>query len=337
MQLSDHACFLVLKGHYARAHTKYDAAIAAAAEQASLAGRSDNCLVLAGLRIFSLQAEPCFAEEDTLSREAFDAVEARLEEVRATLCRRRDAGTLGRGRCSPLEERWCVRFMTMGLECLRTPTLQWSRSLAREGVPSGRHTVDSGALGFALYREFLDRQLCLPLAALQKELIAEDEALARWQRAAEDVVAAAGLLATLQNGDAARKVFTDVTKRLRLCAGGYAPVAGPVWRAAVAAAQRTLEQYCRLSSDEAAAAAQKTAQVQARFRDFDAASAAAAAATTLRTCELESCGAREAHPLHFKVCAGCRRAAYCSREHQAADWRAHKAACKAARADNDAS
>jgi hypothetical protein len=39
----------------------------------------------------------------------------------------------------------------------------------------------------------------------------------------------------------------------------------------------------------------------------------------------------EAHPAHFKACAACRIAAYCSKEeHQAADW-CCKAACKAAR------
>ena len=51
----------------------------------------------------------------------------------------------------------------------------------------------------------------------------------------------------------------------------------------------------------------------------------------LRNCTLASCGAREAHPQHFKACAACRSVVYCSREHQVADWPAHKAACKAAR------
>ena len=51
----------------------------------------------------------------------------------------------------------------------------------------------------------------------------------------------------------------------------------------------------------------------------------------LRSCSLAGCGAKEAHPQHFKRCAACRTVAYCSREHQVADWPAHKAACKAAR------
>ncbi len=59
--------------------------------------------------------------------------------------------------------------------------------------------------------------------------------------------------------------------------------------------------------------------------------AAAAAAPGLRHCALASCNAREAHPDHFKSCAACRKVEYCCKEHQAEDWPAHKAACKATR------
>ena len=51
----------------------------------------------------------------------------------------------------------------------------------------------------------------------------------------------------------------------------------------------------------------------------------------LRTCALRGCGAREAHPTHFKSCAACRAVVYCCREHQVAGWPGHKKACKAAR------
>jgi hypothetical protein len=68
-----------------------------------------------------------------------------------------------------------------------------------------------------------------------------------------------------------------------------------------------------------------------------------AAATSLerRSCGLASCGAREAHPDHFKSCAACRGPVYCCKEHQTEHWPSHKAACKAARkaaaaADDDA-
>jgi hypothetical protein len=57
----------------------------------------------------------------------------------------------------------------------------------------------------------------------------------------------------------------------------------------------------------------------------------------LRTCALPGCGAKEAHPAHFKSCAACRGVVYCSKEHQMVDWRrSHKAACKAARKKTNA-
>ena len=51
----------------------------------------------------------------------------------------------------------------------------------------------------------------------------------------------------------------------------------------------------------------------------------------LRTCALPGCGAKEAHPAHFKSCAACRAVVYCCREHQVEGWSGHKRACKAAR------
>jgi hypothetical protein len=62
-----------------------------------------------------------------------------------------------------------------------------------------------------------------------------------------------------------------------------------------------------------------------------AVAAARMAARTLRGCSLAACAARETYPAQFKHCGACKAAAYCSKEHQTADWPAHKAACKAAR------
>jgi hypothetical protein len=45
-------------------------------------------------------------------------------------------------------------------------------------------------------------------------------------------------------------------------------------------------------------------------RAFEGVAAAAAAAPGLRSCALASCGAREAHPSHFKSCAAYRTPAY---------------------------
>ena len=54
-------------------------------------------------------------------------------------------------------------------------------------------------------------------------------------------------------------------------------------------------------------------------------------APDLRSCALPGCGAKEAHPAHFKSCAACRTVVYCCREHKVAAWPGHKKACKAAR------
>jgi len=57
---------------------------------------------------------------------------------------------------------------------------------------------------------------------------------------------------------------------------------------------------------------------------------AAMAAPGLRSCALAGCGAKEAHPQHFKSCAACRTVVYCCREHQVEGWPSHKKACNAA-------
>ena len=68
------------------------------------------------------------------------------------------------------------------------------------------------------------------------------------------------------------------------------------------------------------------------LRDMQAAAIdAAMAAPGLRSCALAGCGAKEAHPQHFKRCSACKLVVYCSKEHQLEAWPAHKAACKAAR------
>ena len=58
---------------------------------------------------------------------------------------------------------------------------------------------------------------------------------------------------------------------------------------------------------------------------------ATAAQHGLHECSLAGCAAREVHAWQFKRCAACKLAQYCCKEHQVADWPAHKAACKAAR------
>jgi len=77
---------------------------------------------------------------------------------------------------------------------------------------------------------------------------------------------------------------------------------------------------------------QQRKQSTASERDNRAAAIhAALTAPGLRSCALAGCGAKEAHPQHFKRCSACQAVVYCSKEHQLEAWPAHKAACKAAR------
>ena len=45
-------------------------------------------------------------------------------------------------------------------------------------------------------------------------------------------------------------------------------------------------------------------------------------------CALPSCDKAEQRDGDFKLCATCKEAKYCSKEHQAADWKRHKKECK---------
>jgi hypothetical protein len=108
---------------------------------------------------------------------------------------------------------------------------------------------------------------------------------------------------------------------------------------------RLLETWRRLESTGLVAEEQLCGSVfqynKQRAEAVQRAQTAAAVAPGLRRCGLASCGAREAHPSHFKSCAACRIPVYCCKEHQTEHWPAHKAACKAARKaaeqQNDAS
>ncbi len=74
-----------------------------------------------------------------------------------------------------------------------------------------------------------------------------------------------------------------------------------------------------------------SATSNATFEASRVAAEAEVAARGLRACSLPSCGAREAHVSHYKLCGACKTAVYCSKAHQTEDWKRHKVECKAAR------
>ena len=49
----------------------------------------------------------------------------------------------------------------------------------------------------------------------------------------------------------------------------------------------------------------------------------------LRPCAHAVCGATEAHVGQFKLCAACKKVAYCGRDCQQTAWKQHKAECRA--------
>ena len=106
-----------------------------------------------------------------------------------------------------------------------------------------------------------------------------------------------------------------------------------------AAGARLLAGWQRMSEAGVAEHPWMTSQVAIRRKkdqELLHAAAAASAEPGLRPCALASCGAREAHPEHFKACAGCRVPVYCCIQHQRDDWPRHKASCRVARQRRDA-
>jgi len=107
----------------------------------------------------------------------------------------------------------------------------------------------------------------------------------------------------------------------------------PVWRDRVTRAEARLRQSGVLAERELedVSIAQRRAELEEDRERADQKRADAAASGLLKSCALASCGAKEAHVSHFGKCGSCKTVAYCCRDHQQADWPAHKAACKAAR------
>jgi len=107
----------------------------------------------------------------------------------------------------------------------------------------------------------------------------------------------------------------------------------PMWRERLSRAHERLRQSGVLEKRGLSSemGAQARAENRERIERADQKRAAAAASGQLKSCAMAGCGAREAHVSHFGKCSACKAVAYCCKEHQLADWPAHKAACKAAR------
>jgi hypothetical protein len=307
-----------------KALTLHEQGAYARAEAAAQALGARDCLVvtapqLAQADCWALQSQSPLLAAAEKERMRHTAMAHILPAALATLARRRAAGTLLAGTCAPHEEAW---------ECA------FSQHATKLNMASGGPVVSrtlAAALGkFVGYRAYV-RGARLVLARLVAR-VAPD--------AARDDVALAcdalDLMAhPLRGGlvDAAFRFGEEVSlvSLVQQALVHYSGAAnrdidaGAQLRAAWARVERSGMLQVRNMADADAVSARTNARVAA-------VAAAAVAAKGLRVCALDSCGARELHASQFKLCGACKTVVYCSREHQAAHWRQHKAACKAARA-----
>jgi len=225
----------------------------------------------------------------------------------ASLERRRLAGTLLEGKCTAAEEAWSAAQM-------------------RDGNFTAAESVSLAKL--VGYRAFLQAGAHLSSMLSAADLFAGECSAAQFLAFAQHVVKAAELmqqprlLGTLAlNAEAYfAKMLSAAAKRLAICGRD------PRVTLTLMGTWQRLQQSGVLETRGTFEQIQRHPPIS----ESNQAVAAAMAAPGLRTCALAGCGAKEAHPKHFKSCGACRAVVYCSKEHQAEGWPSHKKACKAA-------
>ena len=307
---------LVLKGHNARAVEKFRLA----AEEAEKA-LSPDCLVSCALRFQQLQALICHAtasaarpaDADDALREVF----LRLQpSMMAVLDRRKAAGTLLPGSCRPAEEAYEMDASRHNME-LQGAT----RALAVK-----RSALLAPFVGIDTY---FRAATCAAHMLVQREAIKRAFVLSDEQKHAAYlfVVSAVDLMTLPRDLDSWLCGEPGIVRELRTLIPMVSDMDEPETKKLCAAWQRLL----RSGVLQARGIDKGIDQTNERLWRVRAAAAAEVAAGRLHQCALAGCGSKEVHVSQFKRCGACQQAFYCSREHQLADWPAHKAACKAAR------
>ena len=224
--------------------------------------------------------------------------------------RRRAAGTLLDGKCSAAEEAW------------------------NAGVLQRRHRhspAEAASLAaFVGYEEFLRAAKSALFVIAFARAFALECSNFQFQSLAGHAVRAAELMQQpRRHGDTTFGIEADFTVSFR--------------KAAAKAASSGLDAHLVQRLADAWQRVQRSGVLQARgieecirFNEPEGVELMTAVqnsmtAPGLRSCALPGCGAKEAHPAHFKSCAACRTVVYCCREHQVVDWPAHKKKCKVAR------
>ena len=309
---------LLIKGHYERSLLKWRAALTAAETHCA-----EDCIILAAVTTkftrssvvtAGLRSEPM---DQAFVLKAFALYSASA----ATLRRRRDAGTLLQGMCRPDE-------------------MRWQRESLRAGLPITVSDAEMQAaallVGYDGFLELTNSCIQLLCIALTCRVFtpggdAERTWLAFTCDLCDDAVALMILPRELnRQGSIENTVFLKLkTLKEELRTG----LAHRFWHVRVDVALARLRQSGVLEERDLGGAqfAHDLAYAQQCLARGVQERCEAAASGRLRACALSSCGAKEAHPSHFSKCGACKAVAYCCREHQQADWPAHKAACKAAR------
>jgi len=311
------------KGHLLRSAENYKRAAEAAR---ALAPAPDNLVALDiqlnqvhVLLNYALAVDDATFATSALAAHRAESV-ALLSAAMAALERRRVADTLLEGKCTAPEEAWAS---TVWADC---------------GFSADEAAGLAKLVGYHTFLRVANGIMCVLRNA---RWFAAECSATQFESFAQCNVNAADLV-QLPRGYCkiampAELVFAE--KLSTAVADGYfgkQGLAAPLVQLLTAAWQR-LQQSGVLETrgilDETARLAMST------FYEKDAATVQAAmSAPGLRSCALAGCGAKEAHPQHFKSCAACRTVVYCRREHQVEGWPSHKKACKAAAAaSSDAS
>jgi len=311
---------LHVKGHLLRAAENFGRAAEAAR---AFDSGPDNLVALEMQRLqahellnYVLAVDDATADAGVVAAHRAECV-ALLSAAVAALERRRAAGSLLEGKCTAAEEAWDAV------------------DLREAGAPAADAASLAKLVGYGF---FLGAALAILCLLDNAWYFASECSATQFQAFAEHVVHAADLLQLPRSHGTtdfgaevlfAQKLSTVLAdwRADNLSERGLAVPLVQLLTAAWERLQRSsvLEMRRLLSED-------RRLEINTYRDKSQAAVDAAMAAPGLRTCALAGCGAKEAHPQHFKSCSACRTVVYCCREHQVEGWPTHKKACKAATA-----
>ena len=326
--LYDISMGLRAKGHYARAAEKFGRAADAAAQELA----AEDCLVVAFLRAGQAQALICHSCAPSLT--AAERVEAResvvsvlLPQLVLTATRRKAAGTLLPGSCRAAEVAWW-----------RCST---EHSALQDGMP-----LEVACAGAEAHAPTLGFEVYMFAAGIAFNVLGFMEPSVPREMQLSHVALVVSALELMAQPRKLPSGFVDGMEKFVLASSSERYLARTTCHMLMEARNsRTtfnLDVEAFVLLDVAWQRVQRSGALAMRLLDGEQkpgptvkagldAAAAEAAVRGLRECALAGCSSKEVHVSQFGKCGSCKQAFYCCREHQLADWPAHKAACKAAR------